>query len=121
MAWPAALRIRFNNAGLPGWEDRFIRYGWPFARRYVKHVLDIRPGIEAEDEAAVFGGGLRLRRGAAPRRSPYLCGECFSASTSTWGGLTTGRYGFSRTGSVFSWLRNSDSANAGAPSIGSRG
>ncbi len=55
MAWPAALRIRFNNAGLPGWEDRFIRYGWPFARRYVKHVLDIRPGIEAEDEAAVFG------------------------------------------------------------------
>ena len=48
------LALRFNNAGVPGWEDRFIRYGWPVVQRYVKHVLDIRPGIEIEDEAAVF-------------------------------------------------------------------
>jgi glutathione S-transferase len=49
------LALRFNNQGVPGWEDRFIRYGWPFAQRYVKHVLDIRRGIEVQDEAAVFG------------------------------------------------------------------
>ena len=46
------LALRFNNAGVPGWEDRFIRYGWPLAQRYVRRVLGIRPGIEVEDEAA---------------------------------------------------------------------
>jgi hypothetical protein len=27
------LTLRFNNQGVPRWEDRALRYGWPLARR----------------------------------------------------------------------------------------
>jgi glutathione S-transferase len=70
------LALRFNNQGVPGWEDRFLRYGWPFAQRYVKRVLDIRPGIEVDDEAAVFGELDHVAEMLSDGR-PYLCGERF--------------------------------------------
>ena len=76
----AKLALRFNNAGVPGWEDRFIRYGWPVAQRYVKRVLDIRPGIEVEDEAAVFGELDYVAELLADGR-PYLCGERLARRT----------------------------------------
>lgn len=81
------LALRFNNAGVPGWEDRFIRYGWPFARRYVKHVLDIRPRIEVDDEAAVFGELDYVAELLSDGR-PYLCGERFSAADLTFAALS---------------------------------
>jgi glutathione S-transferase len=81
------LALCFNNAGVPGWEDRFIRYGWPVAKRYVKRVLEIRPGIEIEDEMAVFGEldyvAELLRDGR-----PYLCGERFGAADLTFASLS---------------------------------
>ncbi len=81
------LALRFNNAGVPGWEDRFIRYGWPVAQRYVKHVLDIRPGIEIEDEAAVFGELDHVAELLCDGR-PYLCGERFGAADLTFAALS---------------------------------
>ncbi len=81
------LALRFNNEGVPRWEDRAIRSGWPFAQGFVKHVLGIRPGIEIEDEAAVwreldFVADL-LRDGR-----PYLCGERFGAADLTFAALS---------------------------------
>jgi glutathione S-transferase len=81
------LALRFNNQGVPHWEDRTIRLGWPLARGYVKRVLGIRPGSEAEDEAAVwrefdFVAGL-LSDGRS-----RLCGERFSAADLTFAALS---------------------------------
>jgi glutathione S-transferase len=81
------LALRFNNAGVPGWEDRFIRYGWPVAQRYVKHVLEIRPGIELEDEVAVFGEFDYVAGLLADGRR-YLCGERFGAADLTFAALS---------------------------------
>ena len=81
------LALRFNNAGVPGWEDRFIRYGWPLAQRYVKRVLDIRPGIEVQDEAAVFGELDYVAELLCDGR-PYLCGERFTAADLTFAALS---------------------------------
>ncbi len=81
------LALPFNNQGVPHWEDRAIRYGWPLARRYVNHVLGIRPGIEVQDEAAVwreFNFIGELKRDGRP----YLCGERFSAADLTFAALS---------------------------------
>jgi glutathione S-transferase len=81
------LMLSFNNAGVPYWEDRAIRYGWPLALRFARRVLDIRPGIEIEDEAAVFGELDYIAELLADGR-PYLCGERFSAADLTFAALS---------------------------------
>jgi len=80
------LALRFNNQGVPGWEDRAIRYGWPFARRYVNHVLEIRPGIELQDEADVWSE-LDFVAGLRADGRPYLCGDRFTAADVTFAAL----------------------------------
>lgn len=80
------LALRFNNAGVPLWEDRAIRIGWPVASRYVKHVLDIRPGVELQDEAAVWRE-LDFVASLLADGRPYLCGERFSAADLTFAAL----------------------------------
>lgn len=80
------LALRFNNAGVPSWEDRAIRLGWPLASAYVKRVLDIRPGIEAQDEAVIWSE-LDFVAGLLADGRPYLCGERFSAADLTFAAL----------------------------------
>jgi glutathione S-transferase len=80
------LALRFNNIGVPSWEDRAIRYGWPLARRFVNRVLGIRPGIETQDEEAVFGEFDFVADLLADGR-PYLCGERFTAADLTFAAL----------------------------------
>jgi glutathione S-transferase len=80
------LAIAFNNQGVPRWEDRAVRHGWPVMTMIIRRALGIRPGIEREDEAAVwheldFIGGL-LADGR-----PYLCGERFGAADLTFAAL----------------------------------
>jgi hypothetical protein len=48
------LALSFNNQGVPPWEDRAIRSGWPLAAGFVSRALGIRSGVEVEDEAAVW-------------------------------------------------------------------
>jgi glutathione S-transferase len=81
------LMLRYNNEGVPRWEDRAIRFAWPFMVRFARRELDIRPGIEAEDEAAVwrefdFVAELLADGG------PYLCGEHFGAADLTFATLS---------------------------------
>ncbi len=81
------LALRFNNEGVPGWEDRAIRFGWPLARRLVGRVLEIRPGIEVEDEAALWGELDFVAELLADGR-PYLSGERFGAADLTFAALS---------------------------------
>lgn len=81
-----ALMLEYNNQGVPAWEDRAIRLGWPLARRFVSGALEIRPGIEVEDEAAVWGE-LDHVAGLLADGRPYLCGERFGAADLTFAAL----------------------------------
>jgi glutathione S-transferase len=81
------LVLRFNNAGVPYWEDRAIRFGWPLAQRFVGRGLGIRPGIEAEDEAAVWRELDFVAELLADGRQ-HLCGERFGAADLTFAALS---------------------------------
>jgi glutathione S-transferase len=80
------LALSFNNEGVPAWEDRAIRYGWPLIVRVIQRVLDIRPGIEIADEAAVWGELDYVAELLADGR-PYLCGERFGAADLTFAAM----------------------------------
>ena len=80
------LMLRFNNQGVPAWEDRAIRYGWPLAVQFARRALGIRPGIEAEDEVAVWRE-LDFVAGLLADGRPHLCGERFSAPDLTFAAL----------------------------------
>ncbi len=81
------LALRFNNAGVPAWEDRAIRVGWPLARRLVERVLEIRPGVEVEDEDVVWHE-FDFVAGLLADGRPYLCGESFGAADLTFAALS---------------------------------
>ncbi len=81
------LALRFNNQGVPRWEDRAIRLGWPLARGYVKRELGIRPESEVADEAAVFNELDFVAELLADGR-PHLCGERFGAADLTFAALS---------------------------------
>ncbi|HYN51432.1 MAG TPA: glutathione S-transferase family protein [Thermoleophilaceae bacterium] len=80
------LALRFNNAGVPAWEGHAMRHGWPFATRFIKGALGIRPGIETEDEEAVWRELDFVAERLADGRS-YLCGERFGAADLTFAAL----------------------------------
>ncbi len=86
LAQPKELTLRFNNQGVPRWEDRVLRAGWPFARRYVNHALRIRPGVELQDETDVWGE-LDFVAGLRADGRPYLCGDRFTAADLTFAAL----------------------------------
>ena len=81
------LMLRFNNEGVPQWEDRAIRIGWPIVVRFARRVLGIRPGIEIEDEAAVWRE-LDFVAGLLADGRPYLCGARFGAADLTFAALS---------------------------------
>ncbi len=81
------LALAFNNQGVPHWEDRACRYGWPLIRRFVQRELGIVPGIEDQDEGAVFNEFDFVAELLADGR-PYLCGERFGAADLTFAALS---------------------------------
>lgn len=81
------LVLRFNNTGVPAWEDHAIRYGWPLMVRVLGRALDIRPGAEIEDEAVVWRELDYVAELLADGR-PYLCGERFGAADLTFAALS---------------------------------
>jgi glutathione S-transferase len=80
------LALRFNNQGVPGWEDRALRWGWPAATGYIRRQLGIGPGIEAEDEQAVWRE-FDFAADVLSRSGPYLCGDRFGAADLTFAAL----------------------------------
>jgi glutathione S-transferase len=79
------LALRFNNQGVPPWEDRALRLGWPLAVRWMRRELGIRPGIEVEDEAAVWRDFDFVAELLADRK--YLGGDRFGAADLTFAAL----------------------------------
>ncbi len=78
--------LDFNNQGVPAWEDRALRAGWPVMAGFVRHALGIRPGVEVEDEAEVWREFDRVAELLGDGR-PYLHGERFSAADLTFAAL----------------------------------
>jgi glutathione S-transferase len=81
------LMLRFNNQGVPPWEDRAIRLGWPLAVRWARRALDVSPGIEVEDEAAVWREFDFVAELLADGRE-HLCGDRFTAADLTFAALS---------------------------------
>ncbi len=80
------LALDFNNQGVPRWEDRTIRVGWPLARGFISRALGIQRGIEEHDEAAVWREFDFIAQLRADGR-PYLCGASFGAADLTFAAL----------------------------------
>jgi glutathione S-transferase len=81
------LMLLFNNNGVPRWEDRAMRLGFPLAARWAGKELGIRPGIETEDEEAVWREFDFVAELLSDGR-PHLCGERFTAADLTFGALS---------------------------------
>ncbi|MCW3030284.1 MAG: gst12 [Solirubrobacterales bacterium] len=81
------LALRFNNDGVPAWEGRMVRYGWPAMQMVVRRALAIRPGVEREDAIAVLGE-LDFAASILADGRPYLCGERFTAADLTVAALS---------------------------------
>jgi glutathione S-transferase len=80
------VALGFNNAGVPRWEGAAVRVGWPLAVRYLRHALDIRPGVEVADEAAIWAEFDSIAQLLADGR-PHLCGDGFGAADLTFAAL----------------------------------
>jgi glutathione S-transferase len=80
------LLLRFNNAGVPAWEDRTLRWGWPVLAGFVRRALAIEPGVEIEDERVVWQELDHVASLLADGR-PYLGGERFGAADLTFASL----------------------------------
>ncbi len=81
------VMLRFNNQGVPPWESLALRAGLPLAKRYIARELQITPGVEAADEAAVWEEFDAVAAMLADGR-PYLLGERFSAADLTFAALS---------------------------------
>ncbi len=77
------LMLDYNNQGVPRWEDRTIRWGYPVIRSFVRRALDIRPGVEVEDEALVWREFDYVADLLSDGRH-YLHGERFGAADLTF-------------------------------------
>jgi glutathione S-transferase len=82
-----ALLMRFNNQGVPRWEDAALRAGWPFARRFVNHELGVGPTTIADDEPRVRAAFDTIAQRLQDGR-PYLCGDRFTAADLTFACLS---------------------------------
>lgn len=81
------LALRFNNEGVPRWEQRMVRYGWPAMQAVIRRVLEIRPGVEQADEVAVWGE-LDFVAGLLADGRRHLCGDRFTAADLTFAALS---------------------------------
>jgi glutathione S-transferase len=79
--------LAVNNAGVPRWEDRALRWGWPLGKRFVEHALEIGPGVEIGDEALVWGEFDHVAELLSDGR-PHLLGERFGAADLTFAALS---------------------------------
>ena len=81
------LMLSFNNQGVPVWEDRLIRWGWPLIVAIARRALAITPGIEVEDERVVWREFDHVAELLADGR-PYLFGERFGAADLTFAAMS---------------------------------
>ena len=80
------LALPFNNQGVPGWENRTLRAGWPLMSGFVARDLGIEPGIDVEDERVVWQE-LDFAAEQLAQNGPFLTGERFTAADLTFAAL----------------------------------
>jgi glutathione S-transferase len=81
------LMLRFNNQGVPAWEDIAMRTGWPVMVRFARRAIGITPGIEIRDEQVVWEELDHVAGLLADGRS-YLFGARFGAADLTFAALS---------------------------------
>ena len=80
------LMLRFNDQGVPAWEDRVLRAGLPLFEKLISRVLDIRPGVEQRTRRSSGGSSTTPPELLSDGR-PYLLGERFTAADLTFAAL----------------------------------
>ncbi len=80
------LMLAYNDQGVPAWEDRALRWGFPLALRFVSRALSIAPGTEVQDEALVWRE-LDWVAGMLDDGRAYLLGDRFTAADLTFAAL----------------------------------
>ncbi len=80
------LLLEFNNQGVPAWEDRMMRLGFPLAVRWANRALAITPGVEVKDEAIVWQE-FDYVAGLLGDGRPYLVTDSFGAADLTFAAL----------------------------------
>ncbi len=78
--------LEINNQGVPPWEDRFLRIGWPLVKRFAARELGIGPTTIRDDDPRVRRELDEVAELLADGR-PYLCGERFTAADLTFAAL----------------------------------
>jgi glutathione S-transferase len=87
LAQPRDLVLRFNNQGVPRWEGVALRRGWPVAIGLLRRALDIRPGVEIEDEHSVWRE-FDFVAERLERSGPFLSGDQFGVADLTFAALS---------------------------------
>jgi glutathione S-transferase len=80
------LMLRFNNQGVPAWEDRALRMAWPFITGYVRRELGMTAHTIRDDEPRVWAAFDAIAERLADGR-PHLCGDRFTAADLTFAAL----------------------------------
>jgi glutathione S-transferase len=78
--------LAVNNRGVPAWEARSMRIGWPLVKRYAARELGIGPTTIRDDDPRVRRELDEVAELLADGRS-YLCGERFTAVDLTFAAL----------------------------------
>jgi glutathione S-transferase len=81
------MTLDVNNQGVSRWEDRALRLGWPLATRFMAKALDMRPGVEPEDETVIWEDLDLVGELLADGRR-HLCGDRFTAADLTFAALS---------------------------------
>ena len=78
--------LPFNNVGVPAWEARVLKLGWPFFAPWAAHVMRLGPDTVEHDIAAVRRT-FDIVAGWLADGRPYLFGEEFTAADLTFAAL----------------------------------
>jgi len=81
-----AVLFEFNNQGVPAWEDRTLRWGWPLVFAVTRRALAIEPGVQARDERVLWDEMDNVAELLSDGR-PYLAGDAFGAADLTFASL----------------------------------
>ena len=83
---PADLMLRYNDVGVPAWEDRTLRALWRLSEPFAAYRLAVGPNTVERDTPRVRAEfDLVAERLADGRR--YLCGDRFTAADLTFASL----------------------------------
>ena len=81
-----SLVLRYNNQGVPRWEDRFMTAAFPLVEAFARRHLIVTATTIADDGPRVMGAFDEIAARLADGR-PFLCGERFSAADLTFAAL----------------------------------